>query len=94
MLLLVLCWLLAAKPLLAVVCYVCDVLTWLPARPLHHPPALLLQVVRSIHVTGHSLGGALASLCAYDLSTAVAEAVAAEQDPIASDEFKAVEVGS
>ncbi|KAF6265180.1 hypothetical protein COO60DRAFT_1119417 [Scenedesmus sp. NREL 46B-D3] len=49
------------------------------------------KMVRSIHVTGHSLGGALASLCAYDLSTAGAEAVAAEQDPLASDEFKAVE---
>lgn len=30
--------------------------------------------MKSITVTGHSLGGALASLCGYDLSTAVSEA--------------------
>lgn len=34
--------------------------------------------VRSIHVTGHSLGGALASLCGYDLGQTIAEAVASE----------------
>jgi putative lipase involved disintegration of autophagic bodies len=43
-----------------------------------------MQVVRSIHVTGHSLGGALASLCAFDLSTTVAAAKDAKDDPLTS----------
>jgi hypothetical protein len=38
--------------------------------------------VRSITVTGHSLGGALASLCGFDLATAVAEAVKADGKPL------------
>jgi putative lipase involved disintegration of autophagic bodies len=43
-------------------------------------------------VTGHSLGGALASLCSYDLSTTVAEALAATEDPQNSKEYKALKV--
>jgi hypothetical protein len=45
-------------------------------------------------VTGHSLGGALASLCAYDLSTTVAEAQRwpATKDPVDTDEYRALQV--
>ena len=36
--------------------------------------------VKSITVTGHSLGGALASLCGFDLSLALAEAAPGGED--------------
>jgi putative lipase involved disintegration of autophagic bodies len=53
--------------------------------PVTNPACVVVQVVRSIHVTGHSLGGALASLCAYDLSTTVAAALQAADDPLTSN---------
>jgi putative lipase involved disintegration of autophagic bodies len=51
-------------------------------------------VARSIHVTGHSLGGALASLCSYDLSTTVAEALAAKEDPLNSEDYTKLQVNN
>jgi hypothetical protein len=36
--------------------------------------------VHSITITGHSLGGALASICGFDLATKIAEATGAREE--------------